>query len=825
MNSTSPPGSSEAKPSRGAHEQGAVPATKDVSFVHFDPMNTQGGVFDLLVPMSFVRAKPISPPLDPPWSGQRKNALHWAASREFECSRPDELEWAIVCERHYRIYVNGRLAVRYRNFSNGNLYLHGQMWKEEINRHLIPGRNRVDVLIRSDPWGHKNHIPSHPFLCMETVSRRTGEAVLSTDGQWQVAVSPEQQRTRIDLGFTVLYERSVLLPENPGRKIPEFLRAEPVPCQVDAVALPPVFLKQVIPVHRTAGSNPLHVVDSGVCVMPAIPEGGRFSLSLEGSRKTQDLDVRMLRDGFRISAVSAPSRAYVVLEAAEIVRARVFFTVESESAGTIEIAYGDHRVGNSVDCTRMGRFAAEAVEISPGQTLFESPEPRAFRFAAIFFSGFQAPVSLTKLRLEEDEYLALGGARFACDSPSVVSLWKASLRTAQLCSAEIYMDNPDREQGQWIDNALPLMEAGYYWAGDFSTPAGCLAEFGLNQTTSGELPGYAPGKWFPRLPLQCHMALYVVACHNHFLQTGDRGFAAAILPVLTRTQRHWEKHLGQRLMIADLHTVFVDWGSEIYSYKHSWTGKPMPPTGILTSMNAYYLLALRRIADMAGAAGENALARKLQHQAAVLEGTMRQHLYDPSIGLFRDGLDNPLAERTCSQTANILAAWAGIEVPGGIPKMLERAFGEQALPDIIPANAQFSYQTLSALYLHHCDGLAERWMQTGFGLMLEHGYTTLGEKWLGQENRSICQGSGSAIAACTARYILGVYPAEPGYGKIGFSPHPGSLSRASGRIFTPLGPIDAEWRKEPSGLTGRIKLSPGLQGVDVISTIPVEVVS
>lgn len=788
-------------------------------------MNRRGGVLDLLVPVSFVRAKPISPPLDPPWSGQRKNALHWAASREFDRSHPGELEWVIACERHYRIYVNGRLAVRYRNFSNGNLYLHGQEWKEEINRHLIPGRNRVDVLIRSDPWGHKNHLPFHPFLCMEAVSRRTGEAVLSTDDRWKLAVIPEQQRKRIDLGFTVLYERTAPLPEDPDQKYPHLSGAEPVPCQVDAIALPPVFLKRVIPVNTTASSNPFRLVESGECMMPAIPDGERFSISLEGSRKTQDLDALMLRDGFRISAVSSPSRAYVVLEAAELVRARVFFTAESESAGTIEIAYGDHRVGNSVDCTRMGRFSAEAVEISQGRTLFESPEPRAFRFIALFFEAFQTPVTISKLRFEEDEYLALGGARFACDSPPLVRLWKASLRTAQLCTTEIYMDNPDREQGQWIDNALPVIEAGYYWAGDFSTPAGCLAEYALNQTTSGELPGYAPGKWFPRLPLQCHMALYVVACHNHFLQTGDRRFAAAILPVLTSMQRHWEKHLGQRLMIADLHTVFVDWGSEIYSYKHSWSGKPMPPTGILTSMNAYHLLALRRIADMAGAAGETALASELQRQAAVLADILLQHLYDPSVGLFRDGLDNPLAERTYSQTANVLAAWAGIEVPGGIPKMLERAFGEQRPLNIIPANAQFAYQTLSALYLHHCDGLAERWMQTGFGPMLERGYTTLGEKWLGQDNRSICQGSGSAIAACMARYVLGVCPAEPGYRKIGFSPHPGTLSHASARVFTPSGPIEAEWRKSASGITGRIKLSSGLQGVDVISTIPVEVVS
>lgn len=772
----------------------------------------------LLHRIHFRHARPIGP--RPPAGAKAGHALHWIARHDFTLPEtvPDLL-WTIACERHYEIFLNGRSAVSQRNFFNGPLYLHGQIWRNEINRFLKPGANTIEVIIRFDPWSHKNHIPFLPFLLLEAAGEGTSP-LLRTGSSWRIAVVPGEWRERIALGCTHLYEHIRLSGDAdaspfgwPGACL-DFQPARPLRQEKK---WPPIFLSQSIPATLTLSRTPGTLVHAGECTLEHSENLSGLSRQLQGARRERSIPARLDDGTLHLPRSRSAVPQFVVLDFGRFTSSLLSFDIVTENPGSLAIAYGDHLHGDSVDCARMERMASELVELPGGRVRYRGSEPRSFRFLAFFFFGFEGAIRLDGFAIEERNYLRTEGSSFLSSEASINALWRASLRTTRLCRSEIFMDNPDREQGQWIDNALPLMETGYYWAAETQQAARTLAEYAQNQTPQGELPGYAPGRWFPRLPLQCHMGLYVVACHNHYLHTGDLRHARAIFPSLLRMQRHWERHRTARGLIADIHTLFVDWGSHLYSYNYWFTKRPLPEkTGCLSAMNAYYLLALRRMEDIARDLGRDSLVREFHHIATEVRRAMRRHLLDSHTGLFRDGIDNPEAEKNFSQTVNVLAAWAGAVTPEEASPLLRRAFGPGRPADIIPANAQFAYQTLSALFSCGCDDLAMSWITEGFGPMIEAGYDTLAEKWLFQDNRSACQGSGASLAAMLARYVLGVSPAEPGYRRILFHPRPGPLRSATGRLLTPFGPIEVSWKKHGKKITGRLSLPPALQGRPVL---------
>lgn len=336
----------------------------------------------------------------------------------------------------------------------------------------------------------------------------------------------------------------------------------------------------------------------------------------------------------------------------------------------------------------------------------------------------------------------------------------------------------------------------------------------MTQQPDGQTAGYAPGKWFPRLPLQCHMSLLAMACYEHFMHTGDERFAGDSLQAIMRMVEHWERYRDCSGLITDLHTVFVDWGSHIYSYGNGCKG----PTGALTTMNAYYLGVLGKVQQMAEYLGQAAEARSLGEIADAVRAAIREHLFDSGTGLFRDGMGNPLAERNISQTANTLAVLYGAAPEGEAERIMRRIFTPDQ--DIIPANAHFAPKLLEALFESGCDDLAVKIIKNDFGRMLDVGAGTLWETW--EPYASQCQGTGASIARHLSRYLTGVYPAEPGYGKIGISPHPAGLEQIRADLATPVGRIRVEWERLGAGLAYRLMLPDALLGRPIVAADGVE---
>jgi hypothetical protein len=101
--------------------------------------------------------------------------------------------------------------------------------------------------------------------------------------------------------------------------------------------------------------------------------------------------------------------------------------------------------------------------------------------------------------------------------------------------------------------------------------------------------------------------------------------------------------------------------------------------------------------------------------------------------------------------------------------------------------------------------------------MVESGTTITWEAWdqKYKPNQDWNHAWGAAPANLLPRYILGAQPLTPGWKQAGIRPHTGTLTSAKGKVPTPSGPIEVEWKNGasfemklslPKGMTARLDL-------------------
>lgn len=513
---------------------------------------------------------------------------------------------------------------------------------------------------------------------------------------------------------------------------------------------------------------------------------------------------------FSLRGLRSGDRPFVLLDFGGVRRGRLSFRIQADAPGRLYLSYGFLADRGSVDCGRNGKKAVDILEVPAGSSEHETFEDRTFVFLDLAFERFTGTVALSGITLAERVFL--DERRTQLQSPDAVlsEVWRASLRTAQVCCDEIYMDNAEREHCQWLCSAPPNIAAGYYaFGGELPKAAKVLREFARHQRPDGQIPGHAPGAWGDRPPYHCHMGLYVRAVWRDYHYRGDTALLRSLMPHLHRLLAGWETHRNPQGLLEDLETVWVDWGLHIYSYAPGGISGARGDGGILTAMNAYYLGALRMSAELARAVGEDRPAVRYEALAAETATAMERLLFDRSRNLFRDGLRNPLAERNHSQAANAVATLYGA-LPAAEHAAVLRAAFETARPwaDVIPASPHLGLLVGEALFEAGLDDLAHAWIRR-HAAMLQAPAGTLWETW--SPHVAHCHGTGSAIAYHVARYHAGIYPARPGFAAIGIRPHACGQPWLRMRLNTHWGVVGAAWKRTARKFDYELDLPPALQ--------------
>eukprot|EP00903_Cladosiphon_okamuranus_P004089 g4087.t1 len=354
--------------------------------------------------------------------------------------------------------------------------------------------------------------------------------------------------------------------------------------------------------------------------------------------------------------------------------------------------------------------------------------------------------------------------------------------------AGVYVDG-DRERIPYEADAYINQICHYYTDNDFL----------FARDTFDHLMQYStwPTEW------AFHM---VMVAHADWMQTADAGWLRpryeALKPKLL-LDRMGEDGLLHTPPAHIKHDI-VDWpAGERDGYVF---------TPVNTVVNAFFIHALNRMAELAEALGETGDAERYRKLSTRANDRFQRILFDETSGLYRDGIGTAHS----SIHANFIPLAFGL-----VPAARRPAIVQWLETRGMRCSVYAAQYLMDALFQNNAAdaaiAMATAETDRSWRHMVESGTTITWEAWdmKYKPNQDWNHAWGAAPANLFPRYILGAEAVEPGWKTAVIRPQPAGLRYAGGKIPTPRGPILIEWNREktfqisirlPTGISARVDL-------------------
>lgn len=585
-------------------------------------------------------------------------------------------------------------------------------------------------------------------------------------------------------------------------------------CAPDQPALPgrtyfPVLRPRAVPLFVERALVPRRW-SSGEVVDTDRPEPGDIFARACAERAASLERCVVEADGGTLRVRTVPGRAVrIAYDLAELVSARPRIVAEGRAGTIVDVATAerldeaDRPVGDLFGSRHGHRFV-----LRDGPQTIERWDWIGFRHLFVVVRDASEPVSLTVDAVATvDPTPRLG--EFACSDELLTAVWEAARHTIDLSVTDLIHSDVAREHRQWVSDARSTLGPILFTIGDAPIVRQALRHIAEAEPFAGFLPMYAPGDYravgttIPDFTLH-----WVIAVDEHLRWSGDAAFAASLYPVVRRSLGTFAGLMDADGLVTDVpFWRFVDWAA---------VGRD----GAAGPVNGLYLLALDAAARIAAAARDPRGAREYRAAASRTRQAMRARLRTRR-GLFADTPAGPFSQHT-----NALAILGGVASARAVPRIAAAiadparlrvtAMGriappEDADPDyradrhIVAAQPGFMGLVLRALAVAGRADLALALTRRYWGPMADSG--TCWETWSGRHSR--CHPWATAPAAELPRILLGVEPAEPGWGRVRVAPFFGDLAWARGRVPTPHGVIAASWSRSGDNVDLEMELPVG----------------
>ncbi len=360
---------------------------------------------------------------------------------------------------------------------------------------------------------------------------------------------------------------------------------------------------------------------------------------------------------------------------------------------------------------------------------------------------------------------------FECSDETLNRIWelcKYSIKATTF--AGVYVDG-DRERIPYEADAY-LNQLSHYTTDDNVKMAATSFDWLIEN-------GTWPSEWAP------HM---VFMAHAEWMYSGDN---------------EWLKHRYELLKAKTLMHRSGDDGlvrsAEADQKRHDIVDWPQKErdgfvfTEINTVVNAFHIEAIEQMAEMARAIGKDDDADAFEARAKLARASFQKTLFDEAAGIYRDGVGTDHS----SIHANFFPLAFGLVPEDKLAGVI--AWLEQKDMQCSVYAAQYF---MDALFNHGSDEKAIELMiadgDRSWKHMVNSGTTISWEAWdlKYKPNQDWNHAWGAAPANLLPRFVLGVQPTAPGWTTAMIRPCPGGLKHARGRVPTPRGPIEVDWKNE-----------------------------
>jgi hypothetical protein len=539
-----------------------------------------------------------------------------------------------------------------------------------------------------------------------------------------------------------------------------------------------------------------------------------------GGGTVPDPVAQVLADGDRPTVESGfrPERAVelVTFDLGRVAAGSVILTASDLPAGAVVDVMATEHLDAGGEPAPLGQHAGfRYVAAGRPEERFTTFDVVGARFLRASVRGAAGPASLS-LAVADRHRPRPPGARFACSDPVLERIYEVGLRTVDLCALDAYVDCPTREQRAWTGDSVVHQMVDLVANPDWSMAvwhpqlAAVPRPDGLPAMTA------ASDFWADDRTVIPDWALHWVrSVANLHRYVGDRTLTAELLPVVTRALRWFETFLGADGLLHDVTGwSLVDWAS-VYTQ------------GTSSAVNALWARALEDLAAMAAGLGEGATAA---WAAQRYEGVRAAFdlFWDEGRGVYVDHVVDGVPGRPAAQHGGAAALAAGLVPPGRADRVVDRLVDRSRLvrrswamdtvtvggdssgmltlvtgppaPDWDAEEQMVEAEPFFRYVLH--DGVARAGradlvagLVRDWAVFLDAGETTWPECWTGGTR---CHGWSSTPTRDLIVHVLGIHPAEPGYGAVSVRPALGDLAWARATVPTPHGPVTVEAHQDGS---------------------------
>ncbi|RCW48929.1 family 78 glycoside hydrolase catalytic domain [Paenibacillus prosopidis] len=479
------------------------------------------------------------------------------------------------------------------------------------------------------------------------------------------------------------------------------------------------------------------------------------------------------------------------------------FEVDAE-AGTIIDFYGFEYMNKNFRQDTYGLDNTIRYVCGQGRQLYVSPVRRGFRYQMVTVRNASRPVKFYGISCLQCNYPVAEVGRFQCSDPLLNDIWQISQHTTKLCMEDTFVDCPAYEQVFWVGDSRNEALISNYLYGVNDIVKRCLRLVPGSKSQTPLLVNQVPSTWNSVIPNWTFF--WAIACHEYYLQTGDRAFAVEIYAHIKFTLKHYVEKIDDQGLFNIQGWNFLD-----------WSPIDQPSDGIVAHQNMFLVKTLRTAAELGRLADDPAGAEWLEGEAEKLAGAINDHLWDEKQQAYIDCIhaDGRRSEVRSMQT-QVVASLTGIA---------QGERGERIANYMLQPPAHFVQIGSPFMSFFYYEALAKSGrvqnivddIRHNYGVMIENGATTCWEMYPSfSENRaredlltrSHCHAWSSAPAYFLGRELLGVRALTPGWTEIEIAPVLCHLTWAMGSVPHPGGGrIDVAWRLERGGTAIRLEVA------------------
>lgn len=717
-------------------------------------------------------------------------------------SVPKKAPLFITADQHYHLYINGRFVCRgpARGFQS-----HWPYDEIDVAAYLVKGRNVIAVRAYNAGFSTFQYLTQGTAGLL--VGAHWGKTLLVSDTSWksrrQTGVARDTMPASLQL--------------NPQEHID--CRTEPV----DWMA--PAFDDAVWDGANSMagfGGMPWHSVEPrGIPMMderrvlPTAVIGTSAGTSAAGWRDVRDVAHLAWQEDLTLKAATLPLPRFTVAATGTEGYRRVLLDFGHCVVGAPELVITGGTGGEVVDLVYTETIDAKTLRpdlthptgcklamasrltCRAGETRHAFYHPYGFRYLLVTVRGSAGPLSIDVALNWVGYPLRPTGALDTSDT-LLADVWKVSAWTQQCCMMDAYVDTPWREQAQWWGDARVQGWNTFHLSGDARLFRRGIAQIAGQGTPEGLTYGHAP-----TIAHNCILPdfslIWLITLWDHYWQTGST-------EAFTTHRTRIDELLGYFRLKQDAKSGLLPYDARYWLFL-DWA--PIHKDGYPTVYNAWFVVALEKIAELATLSGDKKAAKEWLAWAKPVRAALSK-LVDKR-GLLRDGLDwqrKPVAATSVhAQTLALQLGLAGHDEKTAMERIL-LPYIRGAEVEAVKPSAYWVTYVFSALSERGYGPAVLDFIKLHWAPMVAHGTT-----W---ENWEPARGDVSHSHAWSAHPVFhtmgiigGIRQAAAGWTKIGFKPefigdHGGAT------IPSPAGRIVSAWKRTPKGIAVSLKLPAGV---------------